>query len=83
MELKDTIKLMQSEDYKDRFKAEYWQTKIRADKLRTMLAKYVSYELDFKPNCDFHTLHNQWCYMNDYLEVLEERAGIEGVKLYD
>ena len=28
MELKDTIKLMDSEDYKERFKAEYYQTKI-------------------------------------------------------
>ena len=33
MELKDTIDLMTSEDYKDRFKAEYYQTKIRYDKL--------------------------------------------------
>ena len=29
MELKDTIELMTSDDYKDRFRAEYWQTKIR------------------------------------------------------
>lgn len=29
MELKDTVELMNSEDYKDRFKAEYYQTKIR------------------------------------------------------
>lgn len=28
MELKDTIELMQSTDYKDRFKAEYWQRDI-------------------------------------------------------
>ena len=27
MELKDTIELMKSEDYKDRFKAEYFQLK--------------------------------------------------------
>ena len=29
MELKDTVALMESDDYKDRFKAEYYQTKIR------------------------------------------------------
>ena len=29
MELKDTIELMQSSDYKDRFKAEYFQVAIR------------------------------------------------------
>lgn len=34
MKLKDTIELMQSEDYKDRLKAEYWQTKIRYEKLK-------------------------------------------------
>ena len=31
--LDDTIILMSSSDYKDRFKAEYWQTKIRYEKL--------------------------------------------------
>ena len=29
MELEDTIELMKSSDYKERFKAEYLQTKIR------------------------------------------------------
>ena len=82
MELKDTVELMLSTDYKDRFKAEYWQTKIRADKLRNMLAKYASKELDFTPNCDYDTLRYQWISMNEYLEYLEQRAGIEGVKLY-
>ena len=33
MELKDTIELMNSSDYKERFKAEYWQTKIRGVEL--------------------------------------------------
>lgn len=32
-ELKDTIELMNSSDYKDRFKAEYYQLKIRYTKL--------------------------------------------------
>ena len=34
MELKDTIELMTSEDYKERFKAEYLQLKIRIEGLR-------------------------------------------------
>lgn len=34
MELKDTIEMMTSEDYKERFKAEYYQTKIRYEKLK-------------------------------------------------
>ena len=36
MELSDTIALMNSKDYKDRFCAEYWQTKIRFGKLKVM-----------------------------------------------
>lgn len=34
MELNDTIKLMESDNYRDRFKAEYYQTKIRWAKFR-------------------------------------------------
>lgn len=40
MELKDTIKIMNSSDYKERFKAEYYQTKIRYEKLHSMTVKY-------------------------------------------
>lgn len=32
MKLSDTVQMMNSADYKERFKAEYWQTKIRYDK---------------------------------------------------
>lgn len=49
MELKDTIEMMNSEDYKERFKAEYYQAKIRYDKLHRMLIKYEAGTLDFKP----------------------------------
>ena len=38
-ELKDTVALMESDDYKDRFKAEYWQTKMRFDALRKTIVK--------------------------------------------
>ena len=34
------IKLMQSEDYKDRFKAEYYQLKDRLEKISAALEKY-------------------------------------------
>ena len=39
MELKDTIKMMQSDDYKERFVAEYQQTKIRYEKLKAFNTK--------------------------------------------
>lgn len=37
MELKDTVQLMQSDDYKDRFTAEYIQLKTRYYKLEKMV----------------------------------------------
>lgn len=40
MELRDTIEMMNSSDYKERFKAEYYQTKIRYNKLHAMTIKY-------------------------------------------
>lgn len=36
MELKETIELMQSGDYRERFRAEYLQTKIRYEKLKDL-----------------------------------------------
>ena len=37
---KDTVNLMLSDDYKERFIAEYYQTKIRYKKLHKMCIKY-------------------------------------------
>ena len=39
MKLCETTKFMISMDYKDRFIAEYWQTKIRYEKLKTLNTK--------------------------------------------
>ena len=81
MELTDTIELMLSSDYKDRFKAEYYQTKIRYHKLREMITKYEFGMLDFEPTCPLTTLKNQADIMDEYLRVLEVRADIEGITL--
>ena len=51
MELKETVVLMNSEDYKERFKAEYYQEKIRYDKLDEMTVKYEAGTLNFTPKC--------------------------------
>lgn len=40
MELNETVELMNSADYKDRFKGEYFQVKIRHDKLKAMCDKW-------------------------------------------
>lgn len=81
MELKDTIELMNSDDYKDRFKAEYLQTKIRYDKLHKMLIKKEAGTLEFTPKCPVSTLMLQARHMGEYLKSLEIRAEIEGIVL--
>ena len=81
MELKDTVSLMTSEDYKDRFKAEYFQTKIRYEKLNNMLIKYEAGTLDFMPTCPIEKLEDQLYYMNEYLRTLKVRAEIENIEL--
>lgn len=81
MELKDTIDLMNSEDYKERFIAEYYQTKIRYEKLHKMLIKYEAKTLNFEPKCSLELLTEQAKHMGLYLKCLEIRAEIEGVDL--
>lgn len=85
MELKETVELMNSVDYKDRFIAEYRQVKIRYEKLKnfcnkieveTMLGKEVT-----KHDCPLELLREQQKYMGLYLSVLEKRALIENVEL--
>lgn len=81
MELKDTIEMMTSEDFKERFKAEYIQLKIRYQKLHAMTVKYEAGKLDFKPHCSLELLKEQEDLMYKYLRVLEVRALIEGIEL--
>lgn len=81
MELKDTIELMTSEDYKERFKAEYLQLKIRVEGLRKMLIKLDAGKLDFTPSYPRAVLLTQKRYMEEYLNQLEVRAEIEEIKL--
>lgn len=80
-ELKDTVDLMNSADYKDRFKAEYLQTKIRYDKLHKMIVKYEAKTLNFEPSCPISVLQVQASYMGNYLKQLEIRAEIEKIDL--
>lgn len=85
MELKETVELMNSEDYKERFIAEYHQVKIRYEKLKnfcnkieveTMLGKEVT-----KHDCPLELLREQQKYMGLYLSILEKRALIESIVL--
>lgn len=81
MKMKDTVALMNSEDYKERFKAEYWQTKIRYEKLHRMIVRHDAGTLNFKPTCPIDLLRQQKSHMGQYLYCLEVRAEIEGIDL--
>lgn len=81
MELKDTVQMMESVDYKERFKAEYLQLKIRINGLRNMIEKYKAGTLPFTPSCSYDLLNGQLKAMELYATYLEERAEIEGIDL--
>lgn len=81
MELKDTIKMMNSDDFKERFRAEYFQTKNRYDNLHKMLIKYEAGTLNFTPKCSLELLTQQKKHMGLYLRCLEVRAEIEEIEL--
>ena len=81
MELKDTIRMMESEDYKERFKAEYYQIVIRYKKLSAMLEKWDNGTLGFNTTCPRSTYNIQVKAMTDYIAILEARAVMEGIAL--
>ena len=92
LELKDTIDFMQSTDYKERFVAEYMQTKIRYERLKAFNTKIeaantTAYECAVKKvempkhDCPDELLREQQKMMGHYLHILEVRAVIEGIEL--
>lgn len=68
MDLKDTVDLMLSDNYRDRLKAEYLQAKIRYDKLFNKLCEehdeYSRQTAMFERQLDV---------MREYINVLEDR----------
>ena len=81
IELKDTVEMMISDDYKERFVAEYAQLKIRYKKLYAVLEKYAADKLDFKPTCPIEILYEQLDHMEAYLNILKIRAKYEDIEL--
>ena len=93
--LTDTVDLMESSDYKDRFVAEYAQTKIRYEKLKAFNNKLeaarrvLSNPFECRPkdivepkhDCPEDLLRDQQRIMEQYLHILEVRAEIEGIDL--
>lgn len=81
MKLNETVEMMNSTDYKERFRAEYFQLKIRMTGLSAMLDKYANGTLTFTPSCSYDLLYAQYKAMDIYASYLEERAVIEDINL--
>lgn len=86
MNLESTVEFMISEDYKDRFIAEYWQTKIRHDKLKDYIQNieiaqdYYDGHGEPKHDCPVGLLREQLYAMEEYLDVLDKRRKIEEIE---
>ena len=80
-QLVDTCIPMKSDDYKERFRAEFQQVKIRYDRLHNMIIKYEANALNFSPKTPLEILKKQASAMGQYLYHLEVRAEIENVEL--
>ena len=77
--LSQTIYGMISPDYKERFKAEYYQLAYRYNRLKEMVDNWET--LDFTPSCPKELLEEQLSAMENYLVCLEKRASIENIYL--
>lgn len=80
-ELKDTIEGMLSDDYRERFIAEYNQVRIRVYKLDDIIARYANKELSFNLATPIDVLVRQKIFMFRYMKILEARARYEGINL--
>lgn len=79
--LKDTVNMMTSEDYKERFKAECYQLRVRISGLEKMLKSWDEGTLNFKPTCSRELYDDQLKAMCDYLDTLIIRSKYEGIDL--
>ena len=98
MNLINTVPYMLSDDYKERFIAEYWQTKERYERLKSFCNKIeaeehmnlsandgnVSNNVKRTPHdCSFRLLKEQQKALGGYLHALEVRAVIEKIDLVE
>lgn len=85
--LGDTVELMNSKDYRDRFVAEYIQTALRYEKLRAFNTRIETMEDydhgEVEHDCPLELLKEQQRVMGELLHILEIRAVIEDIDLAD
>ena len=60
------------EDWKERFKKEYYELRERFQKLDMMIGQYEKGQLEFEPKCPIDLLKRQRSVMWDYLSTLEQ-----------
>lgn len=77
MTLEDTIPLMTSDDYIDRLRAEYFQLKIRTQRLDLAIQSG-----NFPPAITL-VMKGQRNHMINYMSMLVYRAWLEGITLED
>lgn len=77
MTLKETIPMMMSDNYSDRLKAEYFQLKIRTEKIKETLDRYP------QPLINLDLLVAQYKAMQMYKKILEARLVDEDIDIED
>ncbi len=68
-------------DPRKRFLAEYWQVRLRYEKLHKIIIKLEAGTLKIKPKTSIEILIKQESLMVQYLHMLEVQAEIEGINL--
>ena len=81
MTLSNTVNYMISGDWKERFLAEYMQTKIRYEKLHALIVKREVGKIDFDTPIPLESWKAQAKHMGLYLYELEKQAAIHGIEL--
>lgn len=76
-----SAELMLSGDYRARMAAEWAQVTIRLRRLQDMLDAYREGKLDFELTCPITLLREQALVMQEYMDILEKRAELEGIRL--
>ena len=83
-DLKSTVALMESDNYQERFIAEYWQTKIRYERLKkynNAIEAHQGTEAEPPHICPLKLLREQERAMARYLDILEKRIAIEQIPI--
>ena len=80
MELKDTVQLMLSDDWRDRLKAEHLQLTIRLHNLAAFINAANRDEKKYKSERDKFAMKKQYRAMVEYTIALEHRMEYAGIE---